>query len=121
MKCVSDSEDIRKFLLGREYLTSDEHQWIDGKNQVFAMTSMDASYQLNCMRWMVKNLQDLKLEDEDVVKAVKPLVIEKMKEFKDVFKLALKKVQTPLKGRYKKDFNDVKTAFDFHLKELKKI
>lgn len=113
-----DSQDIQNFLNGRDYLLADGYNWINGQNKEIAITSMDARYQLNCMNWLVICLNDLEEETEEVKNEMKPLIINKMEEFKEIFPVVLKKEEKKFKDSYKEKFKETKKEFKKNLKKL---
>lgn len=111
-----DSIEIQKYLKGRDYLLSDNYNWINEKNEEIAIASMDAEYQLNCMNWLAICLAKLTVESEDVKIEMKPLIISKMGEFEELFQLSIKKESDTLscKEKYKK----IKQKFNNNLLNL---
>ncbi|SHJ74938.1 hypothetical protein SAMN02745163_02504 [Clostridium cavendishii DSM 21758] len=113
-----DSIEIQEYLEGRDYLLSDSYNWINGENKEIAITSMDAIYQINCMKWLAICLDDLIVESEEVKSKMQPLIIAKMEEFKELFLLAIKKEKDPLKSSYKEKYKAIKKEFKDNLRKL---
>lgn len=109
-----DSQDIRNFLEGRDYLLADGYNWINGKER--AITSMNAGHQLNCMNWLIFCLSDLEEETEEVKYEMEPIIINKMEEFKEIFPVVLNKEEKKLKDSYEEKFKEINKEFKEKLK-----
>lgn len=113
-----DSVEIKEYLKGRDYLLADRYNWIDGKNEEIAITWMGAYHQINCMNWLAMCLHDLVIESEEVKNEMKPLIIDKMEEFKELFTLSIKKESEPLRSSCKEKYKEVKKKFKDNLCKL---
>lgn len=108
----SDNEQVNNFLKGRKYLLSETYSWIDGKDQEISMTSMEAQYQINCSKWLLIALKQLKELDEETQDELLPYLEEKMAEFKEIFPIVLKRESKK---------SDLKNKFTAIVKEFKAI
>lgn len=106
-KIYNRSSGVQSFLDQRDYLLANSHMWINGKDEEVAMTSMDATYQLNCMNWLNICLEELSLEDESTNDVIRPLVVSKMEEFIELFPISLKRETSKLKEEIKKKYNKI--------------
>lgn len=112
------SQKIHDFLKGRDYLLAVENCWVNGEGREIAIISMDARYQLNCMKWLIMCLEDLEGESEEVKDEMKPLIITKMDDFKDIFPIVVKKEGEQLRISFKEKYKEMKRSFKERLYKL---
>lgn len=112
------SLDILEFLKGRDYLLSQAYLWINGQGYEIAITSMPARYQLNCINWLVICLEDLQEEIDEVKDEMKPLIINKMENFKEIFPIVVKKETAQLRDDHKEQYKELKNSFKEKLRKV---
>lgn len=113
MKVLENTNpEIKKFLEGRAYLLSERYCWINGKDEVIAIQSMDAYYQINCMNWLLISLKELQSCEQETKITLEPLIKEKMDEFIEGFLNVLNKENSVERSHLIQKYLDYKSEFE---------
>lgn len=112
------SPNILNFLDGRDYLLAEKYFWINNQSQEVPIDLMEVEYQLNCMDWLVLSLDTLKKETTEVKAEIKPLFINKMEQFKEIFSTVVTKETAQLRISYEKRYKKLEKNFKEKIRKV---